>query len=233
MANLLRRILRTELAWKLSGISYPSAVIATHGLLESPREYLSSCGRQMSFLRPLLEPSAEVMEFGCGLGGNLIAISPLIRTGTGLDINELYLRQARRLAGKAGCANLSFIRPHARRDERDRDTFDLIFSIGVFERIPKSTVAPLLAGLSTRLRPGGALCIYFLTVRARRTSFTRILGEDAYVYWDRSEVLTLLDRIGCVPVEFILWGKGGRVDLEANSTADLVIARRPAFDGHK
>ncbi|MCI4347528.1 MAG: class I SAM-dependent methyltransferase, partial [Thermoplasmata archaeon] len=79
----LQRGLRTPFAWRLSGWTYPTAVLATVGRVLTPDGYLRLAAAQMARLRPWIPPAARVLELGSGLGGNLQALHRQVRSGVG------------------------------------------------------------------------------------------------------------------------------------------------------
>lgn len=195
--QMFQRLLRTEFVWKLSGISYTTAVVATKGHYISPVDYTDYCRNQtdVTLRGDLFGRSARVLEFGCGIGGNLFAISPRIREGVGLDVNRGYIRIARRLANRFGFRNLTFA-SYDGSTLPDLGPFDLVFSLNVFERIPKARVRRYLEWMASALAKSGTLVALFLTSDARASQFTRSLGDSAYVFWDRGEAEEAIRGVG-------------------------------------
>ncbi len=209
--RLLQRILGTRWAWRLSGLTYATAVVATKGSWRAVPDYLAGCREESAYLLPLLSASARVLEFGCGLGGNTLALAGSVREAVGLDINPLFVRIARRLARRAGAGNAAFVSYDGGALPFPAGRFDLVFSIGVFERIPKEAVARYLAECRRCLAPGGRSAQYFLGPRARETAFASRLGADAYVYFGRDELPGLHARCGLAVREIVPWPAGHAV----------------------
>ncbi len=205
--RMWQRIQGSTFAWRMSGISYRTAVIATKGGYGPPTEYLRWC-RQDTLAavgRTLSKGNAmRVLEFGCGIGGNLIALCNEIREGVGLDVNKGYLRIARRLAEEMGCANLRFW-SYDGQNLPGLGTFDLEFSLNVFERVPKERVRRYLRWMAGSLVKGGVMVAFFLSTDARGTAFTRRLGDSAYVFWDRAEAEAAVQESGVQVVERLPW----------------------------
>jgi SAM-dependent methyltransferase len=195
LRRLARPWLRSEVLWRASGLTYATSVIATTGSYGTREQYLASMAARMKQLRQWFHPTDRVFEFGSGLGGNLIAVAPEIRLGYGVDINPLFVRRANRLANLAGARNVEFVAydgvsiPY-------RYPVDVVLSIGVFERLPKPLVRSYLKQFRRLMPGGGTLLLYFLTVEAIRSGFGRVLGGDAYVPWERSEILDALATAG-------------------------------------
>jgi len=194
MSTPIATLLRSKIVWRVSGITYPTAVVATRGRYTSPEGYIQTSKHQMEGLMPLL-PASRVLEFGCGLGGNLLAIAQNIQVGYGLDVNSGYLRIARRLARRFRIENVHF----SRYDGTAIPEFgllDLVICVGVFERLPPAAVAGYIRQLMLQTAPSGRLAMCFLMDRARGTPFSKRLGDAAYHFWTRDEIESLASSLG-------------------------------------
>lgn len=211
----LQRLLRTNLVWRLSGLSFATGVIATQGTRLDKKEYISRCARNVRPFVQLVDSHANVLEFGCGLGGNLIALSPHIGRGVGIDINGLYLWHARRLARSERAANLEFRRYDGCLLPTWEESFDVVLSVGVFERISKADVRNYIASLAKFTRRGGRLVLYFLSRRAMDSEFVRRLGQSSYEYWSRGEAEQCVNDAGLTIQSILTW-----------EVADVIIADR-------
>jgi SAM-dependent methyltransferase len=179
---VLQGLLRSKLVWGLSGFSYRTAVVATKGSYAPLEEYLEICRLDTSAaLTGAHITGSRVLEFGCGLGGNLISISPAIGEGVGLDVNKGYIRIARRISKMTRCSNLNFL-VYDGWNMPELGKFDLVYCFNVFERIPKSTVRSYLMWMRKSLGAGGKVVFFFLSTRAQGTPFTHRLGNSAYVF---------------------------------------------------
>ncbi|MGB7124473.1 MAG: class I SAM-dependent methyltransferase [Thermoplasmata archaeon] len=149
----------------------------------------------MSPLLPVALARRRVLEFGCGLGGNLISMSRRFDVGLGVDINPGFVGIARRLARRENAQNVSFevCGPYG---PTDTARFNFIFSIGVFERLPTEVVRQCLSSLTRLMLPECAMATYFLTPSARGTAFTSLLGDGAYNYWSPEDVSSLAASCG-------------------------------------
>lgn len=203
---MLREFLRSHLVWRLSGLTYPTAVLATHGSYASPEKYVADCKLQMALIHEYFEHDSVVLEFGCGLGGNLIALGDSIQSGIGVDINGLYIRWAKRLARRFSPTELNFFKLHGTLLPAFLPTVDVIFALGVFERLPKSIVSAYLFSLSSKLKPNGTLLVELLSERAHGTQMTRRLGDDAYVFWTPNEATSTFSNLGLLCKKSIPWG---------------------------
>ena len=195
-----RRLVAGPLVWRLSGVTYPTAVVATHGRYVGRDEYLRNCAAQMAALAAEFHSGDRVVELGCGLGGNLIALAPRISFGLGLDVNPWFLRHARRLAAHCQAPHIRFrtVPPDGRFAERA--PFDVGLSIGVFERLEASTVRAHVESLASHVRPGGRVLLYFLSSAARDLPMIDRLGPEAYVFWTESDAQTLVSGVTSLSV---------------------------------
>lgn len=218
---MLKKILSSNIVWKLSGLTFRTAVIATHGYYVSIPKYLSETKSQMRNIEDYFGKDTSVMEFGCGLGGNLLAVSDLVKNGVGLDINSLYIRQANRLKSKYKVENVQFKSYDGANIQFRDNEFDLIFSLGVFERINKITSRYLLSQLSHKIKADGKLILYFLNPRARGTPFVNKLGENSYAYWCKTEIEKLALENSLKIEDIIEWKSG--FSNEIKSVADVYV----------
>lgn len=195
MRNPIKKILASKIAWQLTGLTYTTAVIATHGKYISKKIYTSIGKDEIKNFLPYLSGNKTVLEFGCGLGKNLFCISNAITTGYGIDINPLYISLAKKLAKKYNFNNLYFLQYNGI-EFPDIPKIDVIFEKGVFERLNKTMVATYIKRLSEYLNKKGIIILYFLMERVRGTEFTKKLGDSAYVFWKHDEIESLLGNNG-------------------------------------
>ncbi len=209
----VRRLLRSTWVWRLSGVSYPTAVLATNGHLLTLSQYLSFSELQMRPIISYIPGGSRVLDFGTGIGGNLISVAHRVSGGTGVDINPLYLRIARRISASRGNRNLEFTAYDGKHLPSTIGRYDVILSIGVFERIPKASVLSYLTQFLRLLSPNGMMILYFLSSESKKTSFVRRLGASAYVFWDGSELTNRFSELGLRVVQTFEWGHRRDVSL--------------------
>ena len=203
--RLIQKLLQTRLAWRLSGLMYWSACLATKGKIMDKKSLLSHCENEIKFLFPHLQTTDKVLEFGCGMGGNVIAVSPHTAEVTGVDINPFFVKRARSLAKSAGRENCRFISYEGGRLPFWDGEFDVVYTWAVFERIPKPMVAEYLRDFSRILKPGGRVSVYMLRKNAAETDFVDLLGDDIYVYFEKDEAEQFMKDAGFVVDEFVDW----------------------------
>ncbi len=201
--GLLQRLLRHKLVWRLSGLTFASAVKATKGRVMGMSAYRAFCELEIQFLYEHMEPDHVVAEFGCGLGGNCAAISRRAARVVGVDINPLFIRRARRVV--RDCSNCEFITYDGGDLPLADESVDVLFCWAVFERIPKPQVEAYVREFRRVLKRGGLCVAYYLGEKAKATGFADLLGEGAYVYWHQPEVEDLLERTGFDVESWIEW----------------------------
>lgn len=170
------------------GFTYPTAVIATNGYYVKKSDLMSLGRRENISLLKYLYKEKSLLEFGSGIGKNLFAISQYIRIGYGIDINPFYCHMARKLAHRYGIDNVRFLH-YDGETLPDFPKFDIIYENGVSERLPKHTVRHYLNLLRNKLLlPDGLMILYFLSRNAISIGFTRRLGDNVNVFWDKGKI---------------------------------------------
>jgi SAM-dependent methyltransferase len=184
-------MLGSSLIWRLTGLTYATAVVATAGRYIPEQEYVKSGWQNVAGFADELR-GKRVLEFGCGLGRNLFALSGFVSAGVGIDVNAGYVKIARRLARKHGFPNLDFVAFDGK-ELPGLGKFGGVIEIGVFERLPKPYVRNIVKELREKYAEEGTVfALYFLAGRAKGSEFTRRLGDSAYVFWEDPEVRELL-----------------------------------------
>ncbi|MCI4337465.1 MAG: class I SAM-dependent methyltransferase [Thermoplasmata archaeon] len=188
-------LLRSRVAWRLSGLSLPTALFATTGSWGTEQAYVRTMRLRWDRFDRFVPPGSRVLDFGTGLGGNLLGLGERVASGVGVDINPFYVGHARRIARRAGATRLAFL-AYDGVQLPSLGQFDLAISTGAFERIPKDPAAGYVHQLAGVLRPGGRLILYFLTPAARESGFGRLLGPAAYVFWEEGELRAIFHAEG-------------------------------------
>src|SRR5712692_686499 len=200
--TLGRQILKNGMWWDISSLSLSTALLATRGNPDLSRARKDS-QTLVTELLALLPNEATVLEFGCGIGLNSIAMAPFCRNVVGLDISPGLLRLARKL-GKAE-RNVSFIGYDGKTFPFGSEMFDFVFSVGVFERIPKRLVERYLVEIQRVLKHNAKAFLYFLSHRAINTEFTTRLGSNSYFYYSQADSCSLISSSGMEVVRIIRW----------------------------
>ena len=193
---MIKGLLRTNAVWRLTGLTYATAVMATQGHYISKDDLRRVGEEEMKPLFPYFTAQSRVIEFGCGIGINLFGIADKIKTGYGMDINAFYIRIASSLKKRYHMTNVEFLSYDGVHFPKLPKS-DVIFEKGVFERIPQNQVKKYVCELKNNyLSETGTMIMYFLTDRARGSEFTKRLGDEAYVFWDRFQINQLLKECG-------------------------------------
>ena len=193
-SHTLGRLVMSSAAWRLSGLSYQTAVLATTGTLQSKREYMRGMYVRAQKLAPFLPEKARVLDFGTGLGGNILACSRHIEWGVGIDINPFYIRHAKRLAQLNQCNNVTF-RVYDGVTLPAIPGLNCTICIGVFERLLPAQVKHYLSQMCRILGSGSTLIVYFLTEEAKANGFGARLGQTNYVFWSEMALSGLFDDL--------------------------------------
>ena len=220
--KIIQKIKSSSLAWKYSGLTYRWSVLATRGKYLTFDEYLENSIEKMKSL--LIDfQGKSLLELGCGIGGNLLCISTIIKSGVGLDINNLYIKRAKKFQKKMNLHNLDFI-CYDGRNISLQNKFDIIFSLNVFERIIKRNAQNLISQLSKLLAYRGTMVLFFLGSGARSSGFAERLGVKAYTFWELNDIenLFLEDDLRALKIDI---KKIPIMPGETNQNAWLVYAR--------
>jgi len=200
---MIKELLRTKLIWRLTGLTYPTAVIATLGHYVSKDNYLRGGKEEMPIFSQYFNSQSIVIEFGCGLGRNLFGIADKIKFGYGIDVNSLYIRIANRLKKHYNIQNIKFLSYDDTHFPR-LPKADIILEKHVFERIPKSQVRIYINELKDNyLSEDGIMILFFLMDRAKGGELTKRLGDEAYVFWNNSEINQLLEKFSLESIRII------------------------------
>ena len=187
----MKKILQSKIIWRLTGLTYATAIIATNGRYVTKDKYIDIAKDEMKVFLPFFSKKKTVLEFGCGPGKNLFSISNVIKTGYGIDINDGYIRLANKLAKKYNYDNIHFV-PYNGSDFPDIPKVDVIFEKGVFERLNDEMVKIYIKKLKEYLNENGIIIIYFLMEKAMNTEFTKRLGNMAYFFWNHNKIENVL-----------------------------------------
>jgi len=99
----------------------------------------------------------DVLDFGCGTGLLLLEFQQLVKSVTGIDISPGMLAVLEEKIQEQGLTNVTARCIDVENGEVPDGTYDLIMSSMTFHHI--RDVQPVLATLSTLLKPGGTLAI--------------------------------------------------------------------------
>jgi len=104
-----------------------------------------------------------------------------------------------------------------------KSKFDVIFSIGVFERLNEEKVSEYLGKMRKLLDDHGTMLIYFLSERAKETEFVKRLGKEAYVYWNIDKIVKISSGKGLKLIDCFEWDTSYSKDKKTVSIADMCV----------
>ena len=118
-----------------------------------------------------LKPGSAI-DYGCGVGRVLLALSERCEVVTGVDISRSMLDEARRNASGAERGNISYQTV----DDfltSDGDRYDLVHSFIVLQHVPPTVGCRIISTLTQRLKEGGVGMIH-VTYQNTAPWFTRL-----------------------------------------------------------
>lgn len=159
--------------------------------------------RFLSEIGQYLPQEGHILDVGCGFGLFSLYYArqrPDLQL-LGIDKNATRIEMAQRAADRLGLTNVRYAVDDARTVTLDTP-LDGAYMLDIIHHIPPDAVEPLLRQVHARLGPDGRLVVKDIErFPAYKRLFTLLLDKamepSAPVhYWDRSEVLSLLDRLG-------------------------------------
>lgn len=169
--------------WSSQQLSEASVALYSLG---SPALLAAATEEIVTWLRQhqLVSSDVDALEIGCGIGRFEEALSPVLRTVTGVDVSSEMVRRARSRC--EGLPNVSVELCDGRDLARfNGASFDLVLAVDCFPYLFQSGW-PLLARhfheARRVLRPGGALAVFELSygrsLEADRADFKRLAAES-------------------------------------------------------
>ena len=104
-----------------------------------------------------LAKGANVLEYGCGTGGNAIKLAPECKTIHGLDLSDVAIAHAASVASEKGLTNTKFTAGNAEEMPFEDGSFDFIFGSSILHHLDLNRA---YAELNRVLAVGG--CALFL-----------------------------------------------------------------------
>ena len=98
-----------------------------------------------------------VLEYGCGTGGNALKLAPECKSIHGLDLSDVAINQAKKIAMEKGLANATFSAGNAEEMTFESNAFDFVFGSSILHHLDLDKA---YAELYRVTRPGG--CALFL-----------------------------------------------------------------------
>jgi SAM-dependent methyltransferase len=221
--SLVLTPLPAKLYWHLMGrFRAVRAVTSDFATLE---ESLAS-GRQVADLLAAVTgigPDSDVLNIGSGLGRVEAHLAPRVRRCCGADISPAMVAKAGRLVQ---FPNVEFrCTDGGGLSEWDDQSFDLVFSIFVFQHLPREQVGRYLNQSFAKLRPGGQILFQVMIDESREFKEPPKSHPYALRRYRRLEVIGLLQEIGFNQIRIL--EMDGAPD-RAQPTGDIIfLARKP------
>jgi SAM-dependent methyltransferase len=151
--------MRLALLWKLDRLFPPDPGAYLDPSAQTQRASDLANGRAGQYLAEIGSHDVDVLDFGCGCGGETLWLAARVRSVVGVDIDRGAIRQANRAAAAESVANCRFIQTQSDGLPFPDRSFDAVFSTNVFEHVMDLDAA--FRELFRVLRPGGVLLSRF------------------------------------------------------------------------
>ena len=102
----------------------------------------------------VLDPSAEILEIGCGVGRLLVPLAERVAVAHGVDISPVMIGKAKEYA--AGAPNVKTALTDGSLAHLENESLDFVFSFIVFQHIPgRAPIRRYVEEAMRVLKPGG------------------------------------------------------------------------------
>jgi SAM-dependent methyltransferase len=119
----------------------------------------ASMGRYLAELGESRARHLDILDFGCGWGGETLWLADRVRSATGVDVDRRSIEQAQHSLAASGTRNCRFAWSPDGRLPFDDASFDAVFSTDTFEHVMDLDLA--FGEIARVLRPGGSLLTRF------------------------------------------------------------------------
>lgn len=156
------------------------------------------------FLR-LAAPSQQdrALEIGAGYGEWMVPLSKLVAHVVGVDIHPIPVLKAAEIFQREGIANATMILSDGMTLPFDDNSFSLVYSISVFQHLPRAMVKGYLAETDRVLETGGRAVHYFRSLKPTANGSSRpvkdfVIGEndDFSCGWTEEEIAEAVESLG-------------------------------------
>lgn len=145
---------------KPCGLNYNNVLLA--GLYDAHHQTFRDYRRETDEIVAMLglEPTATVIDMGCGTGAFAIHAAAHYQTVHAVDVSKAMLRRARRKAKKAGLRNVEFHQGGFLTYEHDAAPADAVVTVAALHHLPDFWKLVGLHRLASMLKPGGRLYLF-------------------------------------------------------------------------
>lgn len=153
-----------------------------------------------------MRPDDTALEIGAGYGEWMVPMSRHVKSITGVDLHQSLVDKA---------AEILVDIPHAKMLLSDGTTlpfkdnlFSFVYSISVFQHIPRSIVAGYFRETNRVLQPGGRLLFHFRWADGVGEYSSDIVADhtgDFSVGWTAEEAMEAAKAVGFLSARTIVW----------------------------
>jgi len=151
--------LATQLLWALDHVFPINPAARMTSTEQTAHEVTKAPGTMGRYLDALGETTLDVLDFGCGWGGETLWLASRGRSCGGADVADEVIATARRALAASGDANCTFVHMPDGRLAFEEERFDAVLSTNTFEHVMDLDLA--FSEIFRVLRPGGSLLTRF------------------------------------------------------------------------
>jgi SAM-dependent methyltransferase len=150
---------RLGLLKALSLVFPPEPTAQMGGQQSTERELVKAAGSMGDYLQRLGRHDVDVLDYGCGWGGETLWLAERVRSAVGFDVEATSIADANRALASMGVPNCRFVCDGNGLIPLGEATVDAVFSTDTFEHVMDLDRA--FGEIARVLRPGGRLITRF------------------------------------------------------------------------
>ena len=143
----------------LNSVFSPERAAPMSGAEQTAHEIKKAAGSMGRYLEHFAAKDIDVLDYGCGWGGETLWLADHVRSVVGFDVEQSSIDQALSALKTSGQANCTFICDPSGRIGVPDASFDAVFSTDTFEHVMDLGFA--FREIQRVLRPGGLLVTQF------------------------------------------------------------------------
>lgn len=147
------------------------------------------------------------LDFGCGVGRNIVHLAPQFKSVTGLDISQGHLDRAKKVCEKMNITNVQFHKSYEEIESFGK--FDLAFTVITLQHTPPPLMKSYIKQLLNMLNPGGFAFIHLPVGRAKGYKYNeeKCISDQEILSWQmhllpQKVVQKIIDSCNCKLIEF-------------------------------